>query len=347
MNNFDNWLSLNYLNEKHKIIIDNYFKDKKGIFKIENDVLIVNFESWGIEKFYLNNSNIKEFYKIEYENIRNIYDIAISVQIGNWNTFKKMEHYLNNFKNINVNIYFIIINDILNIESLKTLKKYNNIAILSCENRGMDIGLFFVNLHYIKSKKYHHDYLYKIHTKTHDIFRNETLNNLMESHDKIINNIKLLSNDNIGMISGNFIFKYHENKDIFKSNYYHLDNLVNYLFNEKINNDYLEFPSATFFIAKFKIFNILTLDKLEFLYFNLNNTETLDCFWYSMYYNMNINNKNNIYKDYINNKQVRYPNNLAYQKRTNKPGLRDCMIEHAFERLFGYMCKIQHLNITK
>ena len=52
-------------------------------------------------------------------------------------------------------------------------------------------------------------------------------------------------------------------------------------------------------------------------------------------------------KDYINNKSSRYCNNLNYQIKTGKPGLRDCMVEHAFERLFGYICKKLGYNIIR
>jgi len=341
------WINLEYIDDKNKLLINNYFKNITGKFKVEDNSLIVNIDNWGIEKFYLNYNTDNSFYKVIFNNFRKIHNLAISIQVGNWETFKKMEHFLNNFKNININIYVVLIQNIVNENVLRVLKKYENIAILLTENRGMDIGLFLVSLHYIKKNNFTHDYLYKIHTKTHDQFRNDTLFNLLGTHDRIINNIKLLSGNNIGMISGNIIYKYSDNKDIFNSNYYHLDNLIKYLYNEDINHSLLEFPAATFFIVKLKIFDILTIDKLEYLYSNLNNSETLDIFWYSMFYNMNINNKVIIYKDYVNNKNVRYPNNLNYQIKTGKPGLRDCMVEHAFERLFGYICNKEGYHILR
>jgi len=115
----------------------------------------------------------------------------------------------------------------------------------------------------------------------------------------------------------------------------------------KIITSNLQFASATFFIIKLKIFNVFTIDKIEHFYKNLNNQESLDYYWYSVFYNMNINNKQNIYKDYMNNQNTKYPNNIKYQVKTNKGGLRDCMIEHAFERLFGYVCKKNGFDIVK
>jgi hypothetical protein len=341
------WINLEYIDDKNKLLINNYFKNVTGKFKYEDNKLFVNIDNWGIETFYINNKTDDLFYKVLYNNFRKIYSLAISIQVGNWSTFLKMEHFLNNFKNININIYIVLTNNIINDGIINSLKKYTNITILCAENRGMDIGLFLVSMHYIKNNKFKHDYLYKIHTKTHDPFRNETLFNLLGTHDRIINNIKLLSSSDVGMISGNVIYKYHENKDIFNSNYYHVDNLIKYLYNEHTNNNLLEFPAATFFIVKMKIFNLLTVDKLEYLYSNLNNFDSFDIFWYSMFYNININNKIIIYKDYINNKSSRYSNNLNYQIKTGKPGLRDCMVEHAFERLFGYICRKEGYNILR
>ena len=344
----DIWKDIILLSDEYKELIGNYFKNKSCKFKIENNILYVDVESWGIEKFYIKNKNIETlFYKIHYENFIKIYNLAICIQIGNWNIFEKMEHYLNNFENININIYFSLINDVAiekNIEYLKN--KYKKSVILSGENRGMDIGLFFINLHYIRKNKYYHDYLFKIHTKTNDHFREHTLNNLMGSHDKIINNIKILSNNNNGMYSGNAIYRYKEHKDAFHSNYYHLKNLIEYFYNENIDNNNLEFCAGTMFIVKMSILNILNIKNIEYLYNNLNNIDTLDYYWYSIFYKISINNKDDIYRDYINNKKFKYPNNLSYNIKTNNPGLRDCMIEHAVERLFGYICKKNNLNIV-
>jgi hypothetical protein len=209
----------------------------------------------------------------------------------------------------------------------------------------MDIGLFLINLMYMKNKEYNHEYIIKIHTKTNDNFRNESLHNLIGTEEIIINNIRKLNNENYGIISGNVIYKYNEFEDVFKLNYYHLDKLVKYIYNEDIDTDNLEFPAGTIFIIKNKIFNVFNMPILENIYNDLNNYDSLDYYWYSVYYKLDINNKRQILDDYNNNKEDRYPNNINYCIRTNKPGLRDYMIEHALERLFGYMCKKLNLEI--
>ena len=211
----------------------------------------------------------------------------------------------------------------------------------------MDIGLFLTALHYIKIKKYNYDCIIKIHTKTSDSFRNESLHNLIGSNSIILNNIKRISKQNIGMISSNTIHSYNRDKGVFNMNLYHMKNLVNYLYNSDINYNNLEFSEGTMFIIKYNILNIFNIQNIDYIYRNLNNNNTLDYYWYSIFYKMNINDKTAIYNDYISNKNTKYPNNLNYNLRTLKPGLRDSMIEHAIERLFGYICKENKLEIVR
>ena len=354
----DIWNDIHLLNDEYTNIITKYFPSSiEGKFIIKDNILTVDLNSWGIENFYIDNDydekelkkifvSDSEYFDINYENFNKIYDIAISIQIGNWNTFKKMESYLLNFNSININFYFILIKDVSTIENLNYLKEtYKYSIILSAENKGMDIGLFLISLLYMRFKNYNHDYLFKVHTKTDDTFRNVTLDKLFGSYDRIVENIKLLNNPNIGMLSGNSIYKYKDHPNVFLSNYYHLQNCVQYLYNENTNNNYLEFVAGTMFIVKFKLFNILTKDVLEYFYKNLNNIESLDYYWYSVYYKININNKEHIYNDYMNNKDHKYPNNLSLQFRTGRGGLRDSMIEHAMERLFGYIIKKNNYEI--
>lgn len=366
---YNNWKDLIFLPDNYKKIVNLYFKDKCGKFIINNNILEVDIDSWGIDYFYIdgkteketesNNSSNNEkmnniiisknnnlYYNIKHDNFKKIYSIGLLIQIGNWNVFKKMEDFISNFKNININIYFFIINEYSNVENIDYLKyKYKNCVIASCENRGMDIGPFLLNLHYMKYKNYYHEYIFKIHTKTCDKFRNETLDKLMKNHDTIINNIIKLYDNNVGIIAGNILYKYNDYKDAFLSNIFYIKKLIKYLYNEDIIYNNLEFVGGTMFIAKLKIFNILSIYTIINLYKKLNNNETLDYYWYSVFYNININDRKKIYLDYINNKENRYANNLNYSFKTNNPGLRDSMIEHSIERVFGYMCKKEGLQL--
>ena len=339
------WQDLKNLDISYKNLINNYF-DKTGKFKIEKNILYVDFDNWGIEKFCILNIPNKNFYSVEYEDFDNIYNTALSIQIGNWETFLKMEPYINNSIITDINIYFIIISEICNDQRIKYLKKiYKNISIIKTENRGMDIGLFLTNLHYIKYKNYNHDFIIKIHTKTDDNFRNSTLKNLFGTHRILKKNIQKLQNESIGIISGYRIHKFNESTEYFHSNIHYLNIFVKHLYHCNVENDKLEFVHGTFFIAKMKIFEILNLKKIEYLYDKLNIRTSLDYYWYSTYYNLDINNRKSIFQHYINDTKNRYANNLDYQSKTNKLGLRDNMVEHSLERLFGYICKKSNYSI--
>ena len=347
----DNYKSLDFLENTYKNIIDIYFKDKLGKYIINDNILEVDFDNWGKEYFYIENKikininiknikNITKYYDIKYNSITSVNSIALLVQIGNWTIFKKMEDYINNFKNISINIYFFMIKEFDTSDNINYLKqKYKECVIAICDNKGMDIGPFLLNLHYIKTNQYNHDYIFKIHTKSSDNFRNESLNILMKSHDVILTNIQKLSDKMNGIFAGNIIYKYNDYKDAFLSNLYHIKNIIKYLYNEDIIYDKLEFVAGTMFIAKLEIFNILSPLKLIEIYEDLNTIDTLDYYWYSVFYKIDVNDKKRIYFDYHNNKINRFPNNLNYTMKTQTSGLRDSMIEHAFERVIGYFCK--------
>jgi len=348
----DNYKSLDFLENTYKNIIDLYFKDKPGKYIINNNILEVDFDNWGKEYFYIenknseNNENKKKYYDIKYNDIISVNSIAILLQIGNWDVFKKMESYIDNFKNISINIYFFMIKEFDTVDNINYLKyKYKNCVIASCENKGMDIGPFLLNLHYIKTQKYNHDFIFKIHTKSSDNFRNESLNILMNSYDIILSNIQKLSDKNNGIFAGNIIYKYNNFKEAFQSNLYHIKNIIKSLYNEDILYDKLEFVAGTMFIAKLEIFRILSPLKIFEIYEELNTIDTLDYYWYSVFYKIDINDKKRIYFDFNNNKINRFANNLNYSITTQTPGLRDSMIEHAFERVIGYISKKMDLDL--
>ena len=103
-----------------------------------------------------------------------------------------------------------------------------------------------------------------------------------------------------------------------------------------MNEQYLEFCAGTMFLCKMNIYDSFTLDKIHIVYHQLNTVDTLDIHWYNQFYKVPYEL---VKSDYNNRKKKRHPNNLSYSSSTKKDGLRDCMIEHAMERLFGYMCK--------
>lgn len=341
------WKDLCILEEKYKKMIQFYFPNNTGKYYIKNNELIVNYTNWGIEKFCIN-KNTKKFYKVKYENINinNISETAIFVQIGNWDKFEKMEPYLQNLSNIHCTYYFVMTLDQYNFYRLKYLqKKYNNSVIIYSINKGMDIGLFLINLHYVKTRNIKHKYIFKVHTKTDDNFRNITLGNLIGSENKIYENLERLKKVNIGMVGVNNKLNYSDHNHFYIKNMYHINKYIHFLYNSETEIDKLEFIEGTMFVFKEYIFDILNLYNIEYIYDHLNDEKSFDRNWYSVYYNLDVNNIELLREHYCTNNKTKFANNINYQRVEHKSGLRDFMIEHAFERLFGYFCKKSNLLI--
>ena len=341
------WKDLCILEEKYKKMIQFYFPNNIGKYYIKNNELIVNYDNWGIEKFCIN-KNTKKFYKVKYENINinNISEIAIFIQIGNWDKFEKMEPYLQNLLNIHCTYYFVMTLDQYNFYRLKYLqKKYSNSVIIYSINKGMDIGLFLINLHYVKTRNIKHKYIFKVHTKTDDNFRNITLGNLIGSENKIYENLERLKKVNIGMVGVNNKLNYSDHNHFYIKNMYHINKYIHFLYNSEMEIDKLEFIEGTMFVFKEYIFDILNLYNIEYIYDHLNDEKSFDRNWYSVYYNLDVNNIELLREHYCTNIKTKFANNINYQRVEHKSGLRDFMIEHAFERLFGYFCKKCNLVI--
>ena len=63
----DNWIDIKLLNISYKNLINNYFSNYSGKYKIENNILLIDIDSWGIEKFFIKDYMIKDdqlFYNI-------------------------------------------------------------------------------------------------------------------------------------------------------------------------------------------------------------------------------------------------------------------------------------------
>jgi len=349
------WNNFELLEKKYKNLFHTYFKNSTcDRYQKSNNYILFDINNWGIEKIYYSfNSKYDNLYNLIYDSILDdnnteLTNIAICIQIGNWDTFLKMEKYLSNFT-YDTTFYFVIIKNILDngtvIEYIKS--KYPKCIIISAENKGMDIGLFLINYYYLLQTNRNHKYLFKIHTKTADNFRDHTLKLLMNNKNIIYKNISILNRPDAGIVAGNNIHNYHSRRDLYDSNMYHIRKSVNYIYNEEVNNNLLEFVEGTMFMFKMSTFSILDLNKIEKIYSKMNSLITLDINWYSIYYKLNINDIENIKKHYSLNMFSVYCNNIKLQHSTgySNLGIRDFMIEHAYERLFGYMCKKNNLKI--
>ena len=316
-----------------------------------NKYTIQNKKNKYIEYFYnYNNLNqeINNYYTILYDNNKNIENFSVLIQIGNYSTFSKMEHYLQKFIDLEVNIYYTIVEEECIDNNIKKIKKLTpRCTILKTRNMGMDIGLFMINLIYFREKNITPKYILKLHTKTDDRFRNNVLDNLCKNKETILKNLNLFKNsDNIGMITGTFVYNYYKNKSYYDNHINYLNYFSKYIYNNELNLNYLEFAVGTFFYAEYNLFSILDEINLKFLYNKLNNLNTLDINWYKIFYNLHKLSDSEIilhYQKYPTN----YGNNLIMQHKTNCLGMRDFMIEHSLERFFGYLCKYNNLNIIE
>ncbi len=360
------WQPLSQLHSYGKRLVHTYFPGKSGYFILSNNVLHLSLDNWGNETIYLHEVDkrfdMRNYYYIEKEigsdlegnPESDLVDTCITVQIGNWNTFLKMEEYIYIFHNEETySFVFTIVEEECSKKNIEYLsERYRNMTVLKALNKGMDIGLFLVTLHYLKEKEKKYSYLLKLHTKTDDNVRNNVLDNLIVnkahlfnakmSKEKAKNCISLLRNPNIGMVGGFMIPNYYRNKELFIDNMYHIEKLCNLLFYENIDPSCLEFVAGTMFWFKMEAFQQLDNEAIAYIYQHLNDLTTLDLSWYAAHYKLKIENEDSVMQHYKFHKEKNakvYLNNLHFQKETGEHGIRDFMVEHAFERFFGYLCK--------
>ena len=50
----EEWKNLKELDDSYKNIINNYFENKTGSYLLKDNILHVNIDNWGLEKFYIN-----------------------------------------------------------------------------------------------------------------------------------------------------------------------------------------------------------------------------------------------------------------------------------------------------
>lgn len=145
--------------------------------------------------YFIKKNNKNDFYikiNVPIDKNINLNNIAKSKAIENLNIFKdikKSTPYHSNLVNLNnyQKLYFI----------KRHLEKslhitYNKLQIIFSENRGVDVGGFFLMLDQIVKEKLNLDFLVKLHTKTDTKWRNRLtsilnlkLDNLLDKYDYI------------------------------------------------------------------------------------------------------------------------------------------------------------------
>ena len=345
MNNIE---IIKHNNHKFEIITKN---NNKSIDINENNNIKNSDQLSKYSEFFYNyeesNLTIAEYYEILYENMGEKQEFALFLQIGNFQTFQKMEDYLVNFNQIGVNIFIVIVKEEVNEKNISIIKElFPSCTIIKTLNKGMDVGLFLINLLYIRHKKLEYTHILKLHTKTDDRFRNNILTNLCKNKKQIEKCLSMIQKNNIGMITGNNVFNFTNKKDFFNNHYYYLTYLVSYTYQKDLDYSFLEFAPGTFFYSKFKVFDKLDEINIRFIYDKLNDYESLDINWYKIFYNLPKLNQNEV-REHFYHHSNNFGNNLSMQCKTNCSGMRDFMLEHALERFFGYLAKYQNYQIIK
>lgn len=219
------------------------------------------------------------------------------------------------------------INYIKHIISLFKTCKIKPIFIVS-KNKGVDIGGFFHFLQIIKD--YQFDYVIKLHTKSDNSWRQRLSKILKKEYTKeFLSNIDLLST---------MIFRYPSYKFDFETNNYHITKIC-HKYKIKYSSSFRFIPGTMFICSKRLITFLLELD-LENIYNELNDKSTIDLNWKNIMNNDEIfnhhikyNKINSESKNYIN-----YGHNFNLLS-LNITGIRDGMIEHAWERIFGLIAE--------
>ena len=338
-------------NPKVEKILSYYYNLDTINYTIKNNNVIVE-NNEHIEHLYIDDiikRDTIKYYNILYNNIHTKTDNIFLIQVGNYNTLKKMYHYLDAMNDVNENYLIAITENQINEERLNFLKKkLDNLVIIEVKNKGMDIGVFLLSLLYLRDHNLNYKRLIKIHTKTDDRFREHVCDHLIGSKTCITDNLlKMQEDTSIGMLNGTLIFNYHKNNSFFNNHMKYLDTLTETLLNEKLDVHQLEFAVGTFFYSRFDVFDIFNAIHLKLIYNQLNDDNSLDINWYSVFYNLKNKSEEEIIEHWKNNKHKHFGNNLELQTKTDCQGMRDFMLEHALERFFGYLNKYKGYKMTE
>jgi GT2 family glycosyltransferase len=226
-----------------------------------------------------------------------------------------------------------------------TIPTNYNIHYLKIKNKGMDVGAKFKFIEYLNTNNIDYDYVLMLHSKSNDASRKRyfncfsNLNTFVKNIDYTIgayvNDIILqpCKNSNTHININNF--KCYDDWD---RNKIHVNNLIKQMNLPFYNNIFQE---GNVYILKKEVANFIYDDNFD-LYEKLNDETTFDYSWFINYYNkheLTYEQAYNLYKT-----KNLYGNNLHINNKDRK--LRDCMIEHAFERIIFGVVKKMNLTVN-
>lgn len=226
--------------------------------------------------------------------------------------------------------------------------KHKNYIVIKSNNHGIDIGVKFMVVDFLKKNKCVYDYVLFLHSKKDEDRRKLYFKPLIDGINMFSNMID--KDKNIGLfvppliLDGDFYHVLDVNINLSniqqpgrwsKHNLEYMNDLEKY-YGTNVNN---LFPEGNCYIMKHELINILFSDIK--IYGVLNSTNSFDYSWVKNYYGIKSNNIFEVYNTYVKNKL--FGNNL--ETGLGHAGLADCMIEHAFERLVFKLSKLINLKI--
>jgi len=270
--------------------------------------------------------------------------IALCIHIGNIDVFRNMKiHITQMLIQIPTMYVYISIIDSIDISDedildMLNFKDTSRLKIIRIPNRGMDIGGFLSCLSDIKESKATYDLYIKIHTKTDSTWRNQ----LLKPFRNLKNIIRTMYIEkNVGIIGAEeYLLSLSGNRLTY--NKYHLNRLMYRLgINQELQDTNL-FIGGTIFICSKHVLKRLFRYNINSLLKDLNDENSFDASWFAINNpDLQISPDESIKYWNTNGKyENRSPNLLHKIKHPNTISnhIRDGMIEHAYERLFGILC---------
>ena len=136
--------------------------------------------------------------------------LSIFLHLGNVLLWDEIEPYFDRIKKIKFDLYINFCEDTICLDDIILYKsiineKYKNVKYFTFENRGSDIGPFFLFLNYLIVNNIDYESILKIHSKSNNEWRNKMLNDLIPENFDILYE-ELIKNNKI--IYGSYKYPY-------------------------------------------------------------------------------------------------------------------------------------------
>ena len=205
-------------------------------------------------------------------------------------------------------------------------------TILAVENKGFDIGPFWLSFDRIRNQPY--DVILKLHSKSNDQWRRELIAPILGSPERVRYCLDLLADPTTGLVgSEKWLLTVPSD---WGNNKYHIDTLAR---EWRVPVQSCRFIGGTVFWARHSIFSAACrgLD-VPALVRKMNTPDTFDYSWYLMAYPKvarRVGTDPAQLKDYFLNEGDDTVCNCLQARQQGLALPCDAMIEHCYERLFG------------